>query len=316
METRDYESGDEIRILELFETVFGRKMSLEYWKWRFEDNPAGKHMIKLMWDGETLAGHYAVSPVVVRIDDRKHLTALSMTTMTHPDYFRMGIFGKLANALYDDLEQQRNVRMIWGFPNNNSHYGFVKNLDWLDVGVVHMLGTDVSNRKPRSARVFKVADAFEDDHFSLLQKVSGNFALSVVRDRAYFDWRYLEQPTQRYSIFECRDGGLGGFAVAKLFKTGENPDTYEIFIMELGFAENFELLPDLIDDMIDFYAKPVGKVNIWTSLWDPRYRWLEKAGFVPGGRTSYLGARPSAALRHTASDFRNWFFSFGDSDVY
>lgn len=86
MEIKNYQKGDEKKIISLFELVFKRPMSLEQWQWRFENNPAGKYMIKLMWDGDVLAGHYAVSPIKMMVVEREILTTLSLTTMTNPDY--------------------------------------------------------------------------------------------------------------------------------------------------------------------------------------------------------------------------------------
>ena len=96
MEIRNYSSGDEQKILELFSLVFKKEMSLDYWKWRFLDNPERMTMIKLMWDGDLLAGHYALSPMRLLIGDDVVLSGLSMTTMIHPKYFGKGIFTKLA----------------------------------------------------------------------------------------------------------------------------------------------------------------------------------------------------------------------------
>ena len=129
MEIKAYKLGDELKIIELFEQSFGKKMSLEYWKWRFSDNPFTSNIfIDLMWDNDLLVGHYAVSPVEMILEDKKILTALSMTTMTHPQYGGKGIFSKLAENLYKRLTEE-GYTMVWGFPNNNSHYGFNKNLN-------------------------------------------------------------------------------------------------------------------------------------------------------------------------------------------
>ena len=48
MEVKDFQFGDEKDILSLFEITFGRFMRQDVWQWRFQNNPAGKHYIKLM----------------------------------------------------------------------------------------------------------------------------------------------------------------------------------------------------------------------------------------------------------------------------
>ena len=55
MNIRNYELGDEHKILELFELTFGRKMSPAYWNWRFKNNPTGIIAINLN-DDDSLIG--------------------------------------------------------------------------------------------------------------------------------------------------------------------------------------------------------------------------------------------------------------------
>src|SRR5687767_1720003 len=111
-----YKAGDETAILNLFEVCFKKPLAADYWRWRFEHNPAGLKMIMLMWDHEKLVGHYALSPVNMIIESENHLTGLSMTTMTHPDYTGKGIFQQLALELYNEQHRHNNLTMVWGFP--------------------------------------------------------------------------------------------------------------------------------------------------------------------------------------------------------
>jgi len=93
MEVKKYQPGDETKIIQLFNLCFNQEMSLEVWNWRFLNNPFTKEIfVHLMWEGEDLVGHYAVSPVNMLVNGEELKTALSMTTMTHPDYGGEGNF--------------------------------------------------------------------------------------------------------------------------------------------------------------------------------------------------------------------------------
>ena len=64
MEIRPYQPGDEKEIAALFLNAFGKPMPQGFWQWRYQKNPfLSDVLIHMMWDGNTLAGHYAVSPV-------------------------------------------------------------------------------------------------------------------------------------------------------------------------------------------------------------------------------------------------------------
>ena len=61
-----------------------------------------------MFEEDKLIGHYAASPIELIIDGEKIKTALSMTTMTDPEFGGKGIFSKLASSLYREMEDVLN----------------------------------------------------------------------------------------------------------------------------------------------------------------------------------------------------------------
>ncbi len=118
MEIKRYKKGDEREILKLFSIAFGKDLSMDFWKWRYLQNPFLEDpVINLMWDGTKLIGHYAVSPVVLNVKGESIMTSLSLTTMTHPEYGGKGIFTKLAEDLYQNMYSIENIEAVWGFPN-------------------------------------------------------------------------------------------------------------------------------------------------------------------------------------------------------
>jgi len=317
MEIKDYYKGDEVDILQLFKTVYGREMSYEYWKWRFENNPAGKYMIKLMWEGEKLIGHYAVSPVMLSVNRENCLSTLSMTTMTHQDYGGRGIFPQLANALYHQLENELEVKAIWGFPNQNSHYSFLKKLKWQDLGIISHLGLILEKVKAGSHPNIRSFTLFKTAHRNISLKVASGFPVHVYRDEKYLNWRYNDNPTSNYDKFEFIDSENEGYIVVKKFsKPGDNGN-FDLFITEIGIEpQKMPLFPLFLSHIKDYYGKQANSINTWLSLFDERHIQLEKLGFSIGGKPTFIGVRPNDDLQKTLSDFRNWYYTYSDSDIY
>ena len=315
MEIRDFSQGDVAAILELFELVFKKPMSQKYWNWRFQDNPAGKHLIKLMWNENKLVGHYAVSPVFMNIDNEKVLTALSMSTMTHPDFGGRGVFKDLSISLYDLLENQRNVKSIWGFPNGNSHYGFIKNLNWKDIAVLHTLTLEASNWLPALSDSINEVNDFEPYHVAILKETTNDFKIKVDRNLEYLNWRYTNNPSNKYTIFEFKNEGLTQFLVTKLYPSQTDNKRQDVFIMEYGIS-NPTLLPVFIQHIKAFYNDNIDNFAIWCNLHDPKHIQLEKLGFILKGKQTFLSARYCNLKNDDIADYRNWYVSFGDSDVY
>jgi hypothetical protein len=313
MRIEEYKEGDELKIIELFELVFGRPMSLVQWKWRFELNPAGKHLIRLMWVGDKLVGHYAVSPVSLMIDGVPVKSVLSLTTMTHPDYTGNGIFKKLASALYFHLEFEYGSQAIWGFPNGNSHYGFIKNLEWKDVSVIPTLSVD-SKLLPMGTGEINNIDAFTTVHSDLLSKEPSKYPISVQRSTEYLNWRYVQKPSVDYKIFERVENEIvTGVVVVKLYQV--NQSKVDLNITEL-YLNDYSKIGMFMADVLSQIGSEIENVTMWRNVNDSNYLHFERMGFKPSLPLTYLGIRATDSIKELSSSLNNWYYSFGDSDIY
>ncbi|MDC1249404.1 GNAT family N-acetyltransferase, partial [Planktomarina sp.] len=199
-----YQSDDEHKILTLFELVYGKEISLEWWRWRFLENPIDKPKIALCFNGSNLVGHYAVSPFEFYNDGTLQKAALSMATMTHPDYESRGLFTTLANMLYDDLRGS-DYHYIFGFPNKDSHGVFVNKLKWQDIGLIHTLthnsptlNTACRNPKIDTLSVSRVSEFLES--IPTLARSGINFS------SRFINWRVAKKSGNVY--FMVRDPSI------------------------------------------------------------------------------------------------------------
>lgn len=312
MKIAPYKSGDEKPILELFEASFGKKLSLEYWNWRFANHPSGKCMIMLMWDGERLAGHYALSPAKMIVEKCEVLTALSMTTMTHPDYAGRGIFTQLAEALYEEQRIQSGLAAVWGFPNNNSHYGFIKNLRWSNLEQIPTFSIE-TRQVQLVASTVKVAQEFTN-----VNRYSYDHARAHVQlDTSYLNWRYINNPVNNYVVFERMNNGLVSFAVAKLFNSFTFPGESEVDIMEWEVPDDFSIQAEFLSEIKQYFSSSsVRRINMWMPLHDPRHIQLEKMGFRNHAPVTYFGIRLLNQHFDALLDAGNWHYGLGYSDIY
>lgn len=317
MDIKDYIPGDEIKILELFELSFKKKLSIDYWNWRFLNNPEHKLMIKLMWDKEELVGHYAVSPVQLLVAEETILTALSMTTMTHPEYAGKGIFTDLAEALYLQEQERNGLKAVWGFPNANSHYGFIKNLKWKNLEQIPTFTLECSKLKPSSFPEIRIANQFTEQHVNTQKKGATPFSIQVKKSVEYLNWRYIQNPINTYDVFEASLDGDLFYAVTKVFPSFVDKNKFEVDLLELAFPANYELLLQLLNAIKAFYkSKDVVRMNVWIPLNDPKHIQLEKIGFNNSLPITYSGIRILDSAYSQLEKNHNWNYSMGDSDVY
>lgn len=314
MDIRPYQLGDEKHILKLFEVSFGKSMSLEFWQWRYKKNPFTRDLlIHMMWDKDVLVGHYAVSPVEMIVGGERKLTALSMTTMTHPSYAGRGIFSKLAESLYKEIRDTNNIEIVWGFPNNNSHYGFIKNLQWKDVVTIPFLTLKLKERP------------FEVPSFRVLSKFTSAEKATLISDRAHFqinktadflNWRYVDNPAFQYKVISL-EGIHGELVIFKVIKSFNDPTAFEVDILDWSFqsSEQVKQLIDAIVSMCLSEGFTISQINTWESVFSPRHIMLEKTGFSISAPVTYLGARTLKG-NNEVDDFRKWDIGMGYSDVF
>jgi hypothetical protein len=317
MEIRNYQKGDEVKILDLFQQSFKKDMSLDYWRWRFIDNPADKIMIKLMWDNDVLAGHYAVSPVSLMVGNEQVLSALSMTTMTHPDYAGRGIFSELAETLYKHESEENDVKAVWGYPNLNSHYAFNKNLKWVNLDRIPLLSLSLAKLKSIACDEVSLVENFDEKHSLAYKEVTLGYEVKVKKDLSYLNWRYINNPENKYSIFQFEDNSKSYFAVTKLYRSFNNILENEIDIVEFNFPSDLNLLLKLLNKIKEFYSKDsVVKVNLWMPFDDPKHILLERIGFACVSPITFMGIRNLDRNLTMLENVKNWHYCMGDSDVY
>jgi GNAT superfamily N-acetyltransferase len=297
--------------LALFKLVYGRDMTEQFYRWRFVDNPFGPPLVSLLWDADLLVGHYSVCPTRMLVQSRTILGGQSMTTMTHPDYRNRGVFTLLANDLYRRMLDMR-VQLVWGFPNTNSHHGFVHKLGWTDIGLVVTLTCHLARFVSTSAAVTDTAQVppYVTD---LCMRLDDGRIHPSLRDAAYMQWRYLDNPVQRYRLFAL-PASTDAFVVAKDYDTlhGKSLELVECLCTP-------EATIDVLHGVLG-WAKDNGYAlaRVWVSLKDAAFSHYERCGFVPSEPVTYFGGRSldTAVLRATDWTLERWCVTMGNSDNY
>lgn len=309
---RDYQTGDENLICSLFSTVFKQNMTLDFWNWRYLNNPFGNKKISLCFDQGKLVGHYAVSPIEFTSQGQVLRGAHSMTTMIHPDYQGQGLFTKLASHQYDLLKQQ-NYDFVWGFPNRNSYYGFVKNLNWQPVMELPFLKcTDGEEQLKCDLRTTdKVPQKSELSTF--LEQKQTTFQLH--RSANYIEWRYINNPTHKYQItsFYSADT-LVGLLITKSYTTaaGTFKDILELITFDTAVTK--QILSWVRYTFL--HLEKVTGLYAWCTLTDSNYLIYFQNKFIPQSPLTYLGILPLNTRTQSALDSTKWTVSMGDSDVF
>ncbi|MBL4862638.1 MAG: GNAT family N-acetyltransferase [Crocinitomicaceae bacterium] len=115
----------------IFQSAFGKHVDVNYFRKKFDTERFGcKNVGFIAYSnkGEP-AAFYGVFPCLVEFQGDLVLVAQSGDTMTHVNHRGKGLFVNLAKQTYD-YAQTQGIKIVFGFPNENSYPGFVRKLNW------------------------------------------------------------------------------------------------------------------------------------------------------------------------------------------
>ncbi|WP_428427369.1 GNAT family N-acetyltransferase [Pararhizobium sp.] len=309
---RPYEPGDEAAITSLFCRVFGRPMSIEFWRWRFLDHPMADPMIMLAFDDEILVGHYAASQAPLNIGGAVHPAGLSVGTMTHPEWRGQKLFERTAEALYETLPS-RGKKAVYGFPNTAIHALRRNKVGWDDFCDVASLVLDIGGLQsvPVADTAVRTASHIDDRFGRFFANIASTLPVSGHRDANILRWRIDHNPANTYTRLVLEEGTeIAGYAFTKPYGT-EILDLVELRCS--GTVAARALLNTVVAN-----AAALGrtKISTWCLPHDDHRIALEMAGFKATAPVTYFGGRTFAPLPADLTDARLWRLSMLDSDLY
>ncbi len=298
-------------LAELFTSSYGRSINPNTLDWRYFDNLSDNFYFSTEQREKVLVASYSAAPVKLYCNGKSYDTAMSMTTMTHPNARGQGLFPTLAKELYNELEKQ-NVGLIWGFPNVNSHSTFVNKLSWENIYEIPTLElkleTSLLSKMSSSPLVER------DDEFSMDYSVSPleESLLRVKKTKEYLHWRYKKNPANTYYNFVLsKDSLVSSYIVVK--KYGEGVDLVDIQVR--NEREALVLLSHIIREHGE---QGYTRFQCWASVYHFVHSVLEKLNFQNVGPISYFGGKQliHSQVPEYWNSFKSWYIQMGDSDVY
>ncbi len=317
---RQYQPGDESRILELFKEVFHREMSFAFWKWRYLDNPCGRAISWLAFDGDRIAGHFAVLPMEVQFEGKLYRAIFPVTAMTHPDYAGLGIFTRLITDIYNYARKQ-NYDLAYGFFNPNTLYVNVhragyRESDIIKMGIWEKKLDTASLPGTESESVIQI-QTFDDRADRLWERVKNEFVAIVPRTNTFLNWRFTEYKEIDYPKFVFNKGSdILGYIVLKVY-AGEN--IVRGHIVDLLCIRDEKVVKSLIDRAYGFFReKGISDISCWMtdSFIGPLLKWEGFSRRETGTNFAALVLDRTRGMLLPLEKPENWYLTMGDSDVF
>ena len=312
---RRMKKDDTPLLSELSSEVYRQKIPSKYFVWRFLKNPLKKNWAFVAESKNKIKGLATLTPLPVFSKGQKYIVGVSGTSMIHPSIQRRGIYTKLAKYMYN-VAYDEGCDFIFGFPNNNSHYGRITKLGWFDIYEIPSFSKvikrscvgksyDVEFRPIKEVDLQRINDKWNS------QKIVYNKNLSLSREKVFLDWRF-NHPINKYYIFRCKNSEEE--LIVKYFEKEKKKK--EIDILLINSSDNDDLF-ELIVKLISYSAvNNIVKINMWLNHYSNKYQLFESLGFRHESPITWFSGRKSKGTKAIFMSYENWNISFAISDLY
>lgn len=325
---RTYQDGDAQGILDLAHTVFGTleknnstfPHTHEWFQWRALSHPYGLPDIALAVseDGRIVANqwleHYELDTPTGRVP-----LGLALITMADPNHKGFGGL-KTMNAV--TKRARAEGRICYGLPNDLSLPMFER-LKWRHIGNIPVLVRPVltpmratTKGLTRAGLRLERIERFDDTIETLTLHPDLPFRFKVTRDPKTLNWRYVDNPLQRYEKRAAYRGNqLVGYVV---FRTGRISGVPTGLIMDLLALDRTVFHVLLTQALRGFLVRG----QLAASAFCMRGSWFfdefRKRGFLPVP-TERMPKQNALIVLDDGSqpgidDPGNWLMTYGDWD--
>jgi hypothetical protein len=341
---RPAHAGDERGLVELFRRSFGHDVSEAHWRWKFQQLSSPVPNDWLALDGERPIFHSGGIPLRYQIPTGATVAMVSVDTMTDPEYRRRGLLTQVAGQMYaawtaagipfvigliNDQWRSRAPALGWeplfllrwvirplrpsAIILRRLHLPGAR-IDTVDSAWNGMWDRRVPHDRSLTIRTLAAAGSEVDQ---VWQRCAPDAGISIVRDAAWVNWRYLTNPTLRYRVLLAEDG-VGqpcGYAVYRLEHTPQHALGY---VAEVLVPRNE---PAVLSTLVAHVSRSLraegahlvaAQIPPGTGL----YAALRRAGFIAswGDFSVQLVPLASALPVQALRDPRNWTMWGGDYD--
>ena len=329
--------GDSQGIRLLFGTTWKGHPVLneQYYNWQFLEKPRAKgigYYASSSDNPEMCAGVYAVIPTDILVEDRVVRFSTSLYTMTHPDYYKRGIFKMLAKKTYEECAKNGIYGTI-GVPNSNSLPGFTNKLGFRVLGQLKVLAriAGLSTMSSNEIQLRHIATERELLSFTtqldLLKARSG--IILAERSIEFIRWRFFRCPGVQYRVTFALDSSesVRGILVVRSARKRGVPITVVVdFLVDETFVDVNSVAAALFCEMQRQAWRNLSPLII--TLVNPncfeaglflRHDFRELPSIILPHNSSFiirLHKNISDRIAGKVMDFKNWYFSFADYDIF
>lgn len=297
-----------LKILSLFERIFHKKKSLEFFLQQTLNTPLGYSYHCLFEKDGRVLGNYCIIPYAYRIEGKKCVCGLSIDSMIAPEANAGPFLLADMAEMTLDFAKRDGIDFVFGFPNDNA-YAYVKEvLGWQEIGILdfHLIPLTPGMIKKRLSifnffRYLSVVFLTLCKTFASSREIT--FPIEKIDSEIFRKGRYDER--HHFVKFP------GGEVIYTLYEESFGIVAYIIDITPVSaknFYSAFLAVAKEVKGEAGMIAYPSNKLPFGNILRFPRRFLQRKLHLVANGMTG-------TALPDVCKEIRNWKINLSDFDV-
>ena len=233
-EVREYRTGDEEGIIDLFNEIYTITRDNDYWTWLYRKNPFGEPIIVVAEEEGKIIGHYAMIRTIINVNGEEILSGQAIDAMISKPYRGKGIFEEMVKKVHS-IAITKGINLRVGFPTNSAmktltnenilarevtnvplfirqykldsfFIAFLKikslaRIVALPANIIVKLLYREKKIKPKENYEIKEIKSFDEGFDQFWNKIKGDIATTTKRSSDFLNWRLQDHPKHNYVTF-------------------------------------------------------------------------------------------------------------------
>ncbi len=322
-----------------------RELIEKRWRWMFVDSAARLGETPRVWlvsDNDSIVAHHGAQYVRLQVDGEEVNTAWFVETMVLPEYRDRGLGAEMLLKSRQDMplnlslgqtSEMRSINLRAGWETVAPLETYLLMLQPMHVlrgkvpGALAPVASAWNQMQQMTKRL--LADApmpnirvskiehYDSRHDQLWRVASQDYPCAVVRDAAYMEWKYVDQPGQAYTRLDVLAGEeLIGSLVLKIFERDAVYQYRRLQIVEMVSPTSPDHLASVLNAAIEHGRQHDVDAIFMHLINDSIEKALRKSGFMRRQPTRHLlVSRCPEMGEFPILDRHQWLITGGDSDI-
>jgi len=294
------------QFVELFQNSIEKYKTKSYFSYNLSPTPYGSSIRVLMKYNGQIVGSHSIRPLLISVNNKEVLGGLTYNTMTHPEHRNKGIFTALATKTHE-VAKRKKFKIILGFSNPASIYGYTRKLGHKELGPINFLKINKIGFDSQQLPIIR-KHWFPKNLDNIIQSFQNKLRYSIMikKNSKYVKWKYQKNPeTFYYTCYKENEY----FFILKEYENSVHVIDY--FCTEPNF------LKILLTTALKFSKKRSKMLTMWIPTNHYLMQLINKGDYEIMKQQQFFHITCfDKKLKSSVLNFKNWFYTMGDSDVF